>query len=149
MPNASLRKRARILDYGQMSRNFLRQPILESIVSPLQVVPLQLINEAHYHGDAVLCPFGPNQEYLLAYLEALAPAARNLLKFRFGDRLIPLSASDGAAFAANSFQVEVDYHEVNRRGAVPCPVDLSEFLEKRGGRAQVHAPGPGGVLRKS
>lgn len=125
---------------------------LQSIVRPLEVLPLELCDERYYHGDTVLCSFGPNREFLLCRLPGLTEPAQAALRQRFGDRVIPLSAADGAAFAANSFQVTVDYYgqsrhvllmpdgagqglyeEVRRLGVVPYPVDVSEFLEKGGG----------------
>jgi len=125
---------------------------LESIIRPLELLPLRLVQEAHYHGDTVLYSFGPHREYLLAYLEGLAPEGRRAFMDRFGDRVIPLSGLDGAQFAANSFQVFVPrsgervpvlfmpdgltqglYEKVRSLGVIPCPVDVSEFLEKGGG----------------
>jgi len=66
--------------------------------------------------------------------------------------LIPLSDSDGRNFAANSVQIATEYfgrmkflllmpdgltqelyQQVRSLGAIPCPVDVSEFLEKGGG----------------
>ncbi len=125
---------------------------LQAIVGKKQIVDLQLVDEAHYHGDTVLCAFGPHREYLLAYLEGLSDDAQSALRARFKDRLVLLSAEDGRRFAANSFQVyaryfgqEVPvllmpdgltselYEKVRARGAIPCPLDVSEFLEKGGG----------------
>ena len=127
-------------------------PTLQSIVGESEILPLELVDERHYHGDTLLCPFGPSQEYLLAYLEAISPDSRAALRQRLGDRLVPLTPEDGRAFAANSFQVSVEragqtlfvlftpegltgrfYREVTARGVIPCPVDVSEFLEKGGG----------------
>ncbi len=127
-------------------------PALESIVRPHEVLPLELVNEQHYHGDTALCPFGPRAEHLLVYLPALSPSSRDALRSRLGSHLVELNELDGPAFAANSFQVVADYYgkkvfvllmpdglteglyaEVVKRGAVPCPVDVSEFLEKGGG----------------
>lgn len=125
---------------------------LQSVVRPLEVLPLELSDERYYHGDTVLCSFGPNREFLLCCLPGLTEPARAALRQRFGDRLIPLSGADGAVFAANSFQITVErdgervhvllmpdgagqglYQEVRRLGVVPYPVDVSEFLEKGGG----------------
>ena len=127
-------------------------PVLESIVHPREVLPLELVNEAHYHGDTALCSFGPHLEYLLAYLEVLAPHSRAALRRRFGARLLPLSDMDGRHFAANSFQISTEYYgktalvllmpdglteelylKIRALGVIPCPVDVSEFLEKGGG----------------
>ena len=125
---------------------------LQSIVGTPEVLPLALTNEFHYHGDTVLCPFGPRQEFLLAYLKALSSDAQRALHRRLGDRLLPLSDEDGQGFAANSFQIVKEhygekvkvllmpdglterlYGQIRARGVVPCPVDVSEFLEKGGG----------------
>ena len=127
-------------------------PILESIVRPREVLPLELVDEAHYHGDTVLYSFGPHREYLMVYLNALSAGSQALLRRRFGRRLIPLSDPDGRGFAANSFQVVVSqrgetdlvllmpdgltealYQTIRSVGVIPCPVDVSEFLEKGGG----------------
>lgn len=125
---------------------------LEAIVQPLEVVALELADEAHYHGDTVLCSFGPHREFLLAYLPGLSPLSQARLQDRWGGRLLLLSEEDGRRFAANSFQVTVErnglrlpvllmpdgltlqiYEQVRDRGVVPLPVDVSEFLEKGGG----------------
>ncbi len=127
-------------------------PALRAIVHPKEVLLLELTDERHYHGDTVLCAFGPRNEHLMVYLEGLAPEAGRALKARFGERLLPLSREDGAGFAANSFQIETDYYgrkaplllmpdgltqglyeQVRARGVIPLPVDVSEFLGKGGG----------------
>ena len=125
---------------------------LQSLVRPLEVLPLELCDERYYHGDTVLCSFGPNREFLLCYLPGLTEPAQAVLRQRFGDRVIPLSVENAAAFAANSFQVPVEhdgerrhvllvpdgvgqgvYEGVRRLGVIPFPVDVSEFREKGGG----------------
>lgn len=125
---------------------------LKRLVPRKEILPLQLVNEMHYHGDTALCPFGPHREYLLGFLPALSRASQRLLKDRFGERLISLGPEDGRAFAANSFQVPTPYQgaarfvlltpdgltdgfyrAVRSKGVIPCPVDVSEFLEKGGG----------------
>ena len=127
-------------------------PALRAIVHPLDVLMLELIDEKHYHGDTVLCPFGPRLEYLLVYAEKLAPESRTALQARFGERLIFLSREDGDHFGANSFQISTEYYgstrhlllmpdglslelyqQIRSKGVIPCPVDVSEFLEKGGG----------------
>lgn len=128
------------------------KPVLRQIVRPIEVIPLELADEAHYHGDTVICPFGPRLEFLLVYLEGFTPWAQRMLRSRFQERLVVLSPEDGRAFAANSFQIRVCrdgqefrvlltpdgltqecYDSVRRRGVIPCPVDVSEFLGKGGG----------------
>jgi N-dimethylarginine dimethylaminohydrolase len=121
-------------------------PALRQIVQPNEVIPLELMDEAHY------CPFGPKREFLMVYLNGLAEPARAALRARFGNRLLLLGEEDGRAFAANSFQIRVSsqgewkhlllmpdgltqdlYTQIRARGVIPCPVDVSEFLEKGGG----------------
>ncbi|MBI3318729.1 MAG: hypothetical protein HYZ90_06300 [Candidatus Omnitrophica bacterium] len=125
---------------------------LRGIAAGCEVMPLELTQESHYHGDTVFCPFGPRREFLLAYLEGLSRGSGAALRLRLGERLVALSEEDGKRFAANSFQVEVVgdertlpvllmpdgltdslYREIRSRGVIPCPVDVSEFLEKGGG----------------
>lgn len=137
--------------YGFRS-DYRMLPALRAIIHPKEVLLLELTDERHYHGDTVLCAFGPRSEHLMVYLEGLAPEGGRTLKARFEDRLLPLSREDGAGFAANSFQVETDYHgrrvplllmpdglsqglteQVRARGVIPLPVDVSEFLGKGGG----------------
>ena len=125
---------------------------LQSIVGEREILPLELKDEYHYHGDTVLCPFGPRQEFLLGFLEVLSSDSQAALRRRFGERLVPLGEIDGHRFAANSAQVATDYSgdrisvlltpdgltgsfydRIRQRGVIPCPVDVSEFLEKGGG----------------
>lgn len=112
------------------------------------ILALELCLEAHYHGDTVLCSFGPRREYLLAYMEGLTAASRERLRLEFRDNLIELAESDAALYAANSFQAD---HEgklylfmpkgasgallarVRERGIEPVLIDVSEFLAKGGG----------------
>lgn len=127
-------------------------PALQAIVGEHEIIPLELRDPAHYHGDTVLCSFGPREEFLLAFLNGLTPDSAQRLTQRFKGRLIPLGESDGRAFAANSFQVFTSYHgqdlpvlimpdgltehlykAIRKCGVVPCPVDVSEFLGKGGG----------------
>lgn len=127
-------------------------PTLREIVDPREVIPLELIDEAHYHGDTALGSFGSQGEYLLVYLEAFSAESRAALQRRFGDRLVVLSEEDGRRFAANSFQISTTYYgeavrlllmpdglteglysKIRRLGVIPCPIDVSEFLEKGGG----------------
>lgn len=126
-------------------------PTLQQIVGAREILPLSLVDEFHYHGDTVLCPFGPNREYLLAFLPGLSANSQALLRSRFGERLLALSDADGRVFAANSFQVSVEhygqmrhilfmpdglsielYEKIRARDVIPCPVGVCEFLEKGG-----------------
>lgn len=125
---------------------------LQTILGTGEILDLELVDEAHYHGDTVLCPFGPHRENLLAFLPGLSDDARSALRARFKDRLVPLSREDGRRFAANSFQVDAPYfgeevpvllmpdgltsglyETIRARGVIPCPLDVSEFLETGGG----------------
>ena len=123
-------------------------PFLESLVAPRPVLQIQLVLEAHYHGDTALCAFGPKRELLLAYRESIDPKAWLLLVAAFGDRLIPLSVADAERYAANSFTLTDDgashlilpggvsdtlLGQIRERGVTPITVDVSEFLKKGGG----------------
>jgi N-dimethylarginine dimethylaminohydrolase len=109
---------------------------------------LELYLEAHYHGDTVLCSFGPRREYLLAYMEGLTAPSRERLRLEFSGNLIELAESDAALYAANSFQVDYEGRlflfmpegvsdaliaKVRERRVEPVLVDVSEFLAKGGG----------------
>jgi len=121
---------------------------LQQIVADREVVPLELCNEAYYHGDTALCAFGPERRFLLAYLDALVPAAAQRLQLLLKDELISLSAADAALYAANSFTLnrqreyylfmpagvsETLQRQVRERGVEPVVIDVSEFLRKGGG----------------
>ena len=121
---------------------------LGRIVNDRPVLSLELCMEAHYHGDTVLCSFGPGREFLLAYMEGLTPPSRERLRVEFGVNLIELAESDAALYAANSFQVDREgsfylfmpegvsealLATVRERGVEPVLVDVSEFLAKGGG----------------
>ncbi len=77
-----------------------------AIAGDREILTLELMLESYYHGDTVLCSFGPKREFLLAYLDGLSPQSRNRLRDAFGDSLIALRQDDAAIYAANSFQVE-------------------------------------------
>ena len=122
---------------------------LRQIVGRHPVIEVELILEAHYHGDTVLCSFGPQREFLMAYLEGIAPAARERLRTEFGANLVALSEPDAAIYAANSFQIDATdgrlklfmpegvsetlMGEIRARGVEPVLVNVSEFLAKGGG----------------
>ena len=121
---------------------------LERIAAGRPVLALELCLEAHYHGDTVLCSFGPNREFLLAYMQGLTAPSRDRLRSAFGRDLIELSETDAALYAANSFQVDYEGRfylfmpqgisdallaQVRERGVEPITVDVSEFLAKGGG----------------
>lgn len=121
---------------------------LEPVVGERPILPLELRFEAHYHGDTVLCSFGPQRRFLLAYLEGLLPQSAERLKAAFGADLVELKPGDAALYAANSFQVDFEGRlqlfmpqgvsdrllgEVRERGVEPVLVNVSEFLAKGGG----------------
>ncbi len=124
------------------------EPLLAQRVAPWRVVALELTLEAHYHGDTVLCAFGPGRRQLLAYRAGLSPASWERLLNRFGSALLELSDADAARYAANSFSLVRGSEavlvmpagvsnrllaQVRERGATPITVDVSEFLKKGGG----------------
>src|SRR6185437_15484110 len=79
---------------------------LQPIVGAREIIDLELTLEAHYHGDTVLCSFGPDREYLLAYMDGLSARSQAALREKFVSKLIALSVPDAQLYAANSFQVE-------------------------------------------
>ena len=127
------------------------QPILEPQVAPAEVLRIELVLEAHYHGDTALCAFGPGRQHLLAYRRAMRPEDWASLSDRFGDHLIELEEPDAARYAANSFSYTPDTREgesflfmpdglsdrlldrIRERDVTPICVDVSEFLKKGGG----------------
>ncbi len=121
---------------------------LGRIAAGAQILSLELCLEAHYHGDTVLCSFGPRREFVLAYMDGLTRQSREELRSAFASNLVELQAADAALYAANSFQVE--YHgkyymfmplgvgdalrqQIRERGVEPVLIDVSEFLAKGGG----------------
>jgi hypothetical protein len=121
---------------------------LQRIATDRVILSLELCLEAHYHGDTVLCSYGPRREYLLAYMGGLTKDSQERLRKNFGARLIELSDHDAARYAANSFQIENDGHfslfmpsgvsegvctRIRANGVEPTLVDVSEFLAKGGG----------------
>lgn len=121
---------------------------LQQVAAGVEVVSLELCNEAYYHGDTALCAFGPERRFVLAYLDALMPEARTRLQALLREELIPLSVADAALYAANSFALEKDgshylfmpagvsdslQAQVRERGVEPVVIEVSEFLRKGGG----------------
>lgn len=124
------------------------EPLLREIVKPRDVLRIELVKEAHYHGDTALCAFGPDRRFLLAWRPALASGAWERLEAAFPGALVPLCDEDAACYAANSFTLTQDgashlvmpggvskrlQDEVRERGVQPVVVDVSEFLKKGGG----------------
>jgi N-dimethylarginine dimethylaminohydrolase len=133
---------------------------LQQIAADKEVVPLELCDEAYYHGDTTLCAFGPQRRFLLAYVEALMPASVERLRALIKDDVIPLRTDDAALYAANSFTLtrndryflfmpagvsETLQAQVRERGVEPVTIDVSEFLRKGGGavKCMIGDLGPG------
>jgi N-dimethylarginine dimethylaminohydrolase len=121
---------------------------LANIVGRDNIISLHLINESFYHGDTLLCSFGWNREYLLAYLPGLDSTSQELIIEFMRDKLVRLEERDAWLYAANSFQVEyqgqlyllmpegVSHNllaQIRERGVEPVLVDVSEFWKKGGG----------------
>jgi N-dimethylarginine dimethylaminohydrolase len=121
---------------------------LAPIVHPKPVIQIELLLEAHYHGDTALCAFGPGRRELLVYSYAIPPTSWDLLREVFPGHLIELEEDDAARYAANSFTLTqggesflvmpdgLSDHllgQIRERGVTPICVDVSEFLKKGGG----------------
>jgi arginine dihydrolase len=124
------------------------EPLLAALVAPKRVLRIELMQEAHYHGDTALCAFGPGRRHLLAWHPALASGAWERLEAAFPGARLALSDDDAACYAANSFTLTQDgashlvmpggvserlQAQVRERGVNPVVVDVSEFLKKGGG----------------
>jgi len=111
-----------------------------------KVISIELTDEHYYHGDTLLCSFGPERRFLLAYDGAMSVASQESLK-KHKD-ILWLSDQDAAAFAANSFGIqEGDRHilfmpngvsatlrrQIEGLGVQTVVIDVSEFLDKGGG----------------
>jgi N-dimethylarginine dimethylaminohydrolase len=122
--------------------------VLEPIVAPHEVLSVELLLEAHYHGDTALCAFGPERENLLVYSQAITPHAWDELRQAFGPGVIQLEEHDAERYAANSFTLTQGsdsvlvmpagvsprlIDQIRERGVRPLTVDVSEFLKKGGG----------------
>jgi N-dimethylarginine dimethylaminohydrolase len=121
---------------------------VQQIARDRLILSLELCLEAHYHGDTVLCSYGPRREYVLAYMGGLTEDSQQRLRKNFGARLLELSDHDAALYAANSFQIENEGRfslfmpfgvseelctRIRADGVEPTLVDVSEFLAKGGG----------------
>lgn len=124
------------------------EPLLAKLVAPRSILRIELVQEAHYHGDTALCAFGPGRRFLLAWRPALAPGGWERLETAIPGAVIPLRDDDAARYAANSFTLTQDgashlvmpggvsarlQEQVRERGVNPVVVDVSEFLKKGGG----------------
>jgi N-dimethylarginine dimethylaminohydrolase len=121
---------------------------LAPLVHPKPVIQIELLLEAHYHGDTAICAFGPGRRDLLVYPEAIPPSPWDLLREGFPGHVIELEEDDAARYAANSFSLTqggesflvmpegLSDHllgQIRERGVTPICVDVSEFLKKGGG----------------
>ncbi|MFP8881455.1 MAG: arginine deiminase-related protein [Myxococcota bacterium] len=124
------------------------EPALQQAIGERRILRVPLTLEAHYHGDTVLCAFGPGRKYLLGYREGVTEEAWHALEDRFADDLIALNTEDAQHYAANSFTYTTDTDsvlvmpdgisqhltdQIRERGVTPIAVDVSEFLKKGGG----------------
>jgi N-dimethylarginine dimethylaminohydrolase len=130
------------------------ESFLSPLVAPRRVLTLELIQEAHYHGDTALCAFGPRREHLLVWRPALADESWSQLRKAMGNALLELSDEDAARYAANAFAYTPSGQtgaaresflflpsgvsdrllaQLRERGVSPVTVDVSEFLKKGGG----------------
>lgn len=130
------------------------ESFLTPLVAPRPVLRVELVLEAHYHGDTALCAFGPRREHLLVWKPALAPESFAMLRERFGNALLELSDEDATRYAANAFSYtshpsggmpgesllflpagvsDALLGRIRERGVTPVTVDVSEFLKKGGG----------------
>ena len=80
---------------------------LGRIAAGAQILSLELCLEAHYHGDTVLCSFGPRREFVLAHMDGLTRQSGEELRNAFASNLVELQAADAALYAANSFSGRV------------------------------------------
>jgi N-dimethylarginine dimethylaminohydrolase len=126
------------------------EPQLAAQIAPRPLLRLDLVLEAHYHGDTALCAFGPRREHLLVYRDALAKSSWPALAEHFGAALIELSEADARCYAANAFAYTASdggdsylflpggvsdrlLDQIRARGVTPIVIDVSEFLKKGGG----------------
>jgi N-dimethylarginine dimethylaminohydrolase len=137
------------------------------LLAPREVLRVELVLEAHYHGDTALAAFGPQREFLLAYRDAIAPTDWPELSAAFGDALIELTTEDAQRYAANSFtytphgQSRESFlvlpkgvsgrlvSQVRDRGVTPLSADVSEFLKKGGGSVKCMIGDLGPVVEES
>ena len=140
------------------------EPLLQQTIGERQILRIELTLETNYHGDTVLCAFGPGRNHLLGYREGITPEGWQLLRDRFKDHLIELSAQDAKHYAANSFTLTqgedsallmphgVSNHllaQIRERGITPITIDVSEFLKKGGGSVKCMIGDLGEVVSES
>ena len=140
--------------------------LLAPRLAPAEVLRVELVLEAHYHGDTALAAFGPAREFLLAYRAAIAPGDWPQLTSTFSEALIELTGEDAQRYAANSFTYTPSgqskdsflvlprgvsgrlVSQVRDRGVTPLTVDVSEFLKKGGGSVKCMVADLGPVIEE-
>ena len=149
--------------YGFRTDARVRDTVIP-LVAPKEILRVELVLEAHYHGDTALCAFGPGREHLLVYPEALAGSGWARVRESFGAALIELGEADARRYAANAFTYtppgqtgesflvmpggvsERLLAQVRERGVTPISADVSEFLKKGGGSVKCMVADLGPVL---
>jgi len=124
------------------------EPLLQQTIGERRILKIELTLETHYHGDTVLCAFGPDRKFLLGYRDGITAASWQRLRDHFKDHLIELSTEDASHYAANSFTFTQGTDsallmpsgvsdkllaQIHDHGVTPITVDVSEFLKKGGG----------------
>jgi N-dimethylarginine dimethylaminohydrolase len=115
----------------------------------VDVLPVELVDEGYYHGDTVLCAWGPQRRFLLGFLEGIDRRDARRLQGILGEDLVALSRDDAALYAANAYPLAGRggdaclfmpagvsarlQAQLRERGVRPVLVDVSEFLRKGGG----------------
>lgn len=120
-------------------------PFLKDLVAG-QIISLELVKEDFYHGDTVLCSFGPERKYLLAYGAGIHPRDRE--KLAEVGKVLWLEEQDAQAFAANSFYLSKDQdgilfmpegvsadlrNQIEKLDVETVTIEVSEFFRKGGG----------------
>ena len=121
-------------------------PEIKNKLNLSDVMSLQLSQEAFYHGDTVLCSFGPNRKFLMVYGAGLSPSSRKKI---IGERdVFWLDEAEAWNFAANSFPMFYRGNpllfipggmsmglrkQIEAKGIPTVPIQVSEFFEKGGG----------------
>lgn len=105
------------------------------------IFALRLVSSEYYHLDTCFCPLANG--YALCMPHAFDEASQHLLRQRFGDRLIELTADEGLQFCANAVCIgeNVVMNRTTPRlaallgdlGFTLFETPLSEFMKSGGG----------------
>lgn len=129
---------------GFRSDDHLGDWLEEEVVGEL-FTRLKLTDPKYYHGDCLLCDLGGP---FLGWDGGLDESSCDMLRTRFGDRIIRMSDEDAANFIGNSFYVETEddrllyspseisdelRERIESEGIEVVKVDISEFFGKGGG----------------